>query len=93
MAPAPRNVRSSPFDLIKTLRQMSDVALQRNNFNRIAAQETMKEFVAKDRPFDQFNADTLVRRVEECQGAKLDLDDPRLRGGELRRLERTHCQY
>lgn len=48
-----------------------------------------------DRRFDQFNSDVLARRCLDVYytGAKLDLDDPRLKDGEPRPLEKTHWQY
>jgi hypothetical protein len=85
----------SPRDLIRTLGTMAETALERSQQNKIAARDLMREYLERDRRFDPYDKDRLVRRVEECRscGAKLDLEDPRLKGGEARPLERTHWQY
>ncbi len=82
-------------DMMAALRSMSNVALQRNKYDRIAARETMRGFLEHDRRFDPYDKQTLIRRVEECQysGAKLNLDDPRLKGEPERPLERSYWQY
>ena len=77
-----------PKDLYATLSQMERLSRERTNFDQMAAREKFKEFLERDRRFDDFDKDRLVARVQECRscGATLDLDDPRLKGGEARPL-------
>jgi hypothetical protein len=72
---------NNPRDLAATLSQMQRQALNKCNGNQIEAAEHVKRWVSNDRRFDQFNAERLVTRAEECRttGATLNLeDDPNL---------------
>jgi hypothetical protein len=82
-------------DIIQTLGSMFQEALQRNNQNRVAAREEMTQAIKYDRRLDSYDPAVLARRTEECwySGGKLNLDDPRLKGGEARPLTRDHWQY
>jgi hypothetical protein len=77
-------------DMLRTLGTMATTAVERNFGNRVAARDTLQQFIQTDKRFDGYDAATLARRVEECRscGAKLDLTDPRLRGQPARPLER-----
>ena len=77
-------------DMIRALGTMANTAVERNFGNRVAARETLRQFIQTDKRFDYYDADTLARRVEECRscGAKLDLTDPRLIGRPARPLTR-----
>jgi hypothetical protein len=79
-------------DMMAALATMERLSRERTNFNQLAAKEKLKEFLQSDRRFDQFDKDALVSRVMHCRsnGACLDLDDPRLKGGEARPLERNY---
>ena len=79
-----------PNDLAKTLGEMERTARDRCNFNQVEAREKLKEFIQRDRRFDQYDKDALVSRVMLCRsnGASLDLDDPQLKGQEPRPLDR-----
>jgi hypothetical protein len=79
-------------DKIKALDFMEKLSRERACFNEVAARDKFREFVRQDRRFDEFDADALVRRVQECRRscAVLDLEDPRLRGLEKRPLERSN---
>jgi hypothetical protein len=82
---------NTPKDLCATLSEMETVARQRSNFNQIEARNVMSSWIRNDQRFAAFDSDALAKRVVECKscGASLDLDDPRLRGGEARPLERS----
>jgi hypothetical protein len=72
---------SDSRSLAATLSQMQREALNRCNGNQIEAAENIRRWVANDRRFDQFDANRLVSRAEECRttGATLNLeDDPHL---------------
>jgi hypothetical protein len=77
-------------DMLRTLGTMANTAVDRNFGNKLAARETLKNYIQTDKRFDQYDAATLAKRVEECRscGAKLDLTDPRLMGRPARPLER-----
>jgi hypothetical protein len=77
-------------DMIRALGTMANTAVERNFGNRVAARETLRQFIQTDKRFDPYNATVLAQRVEECRscGAKLDLTDPRLMGRPARLLER-----
>jgi hypothetical protein len=77
-------------DMLRTLGTMANTAMDRAFGNKLAARETLASYIRTDKRFDYYDAPTLARRVEECRscGAKLDLTDPRLRGGEARPLAR-----
>jgi hypothetical protein len=79
-------------DLARTLTEMHKVALERARWDQNEAREVFKQYLSADRRFDQYDKDVLTRRVQECRsnGAVLDLDDPRLKGGEARPLERRY---
>ena len=85
----------SEADLMRTLGTMAETALHKCRQNKVEARDVMQGFIRNDRRFDGYDPAVLARRVEECRsnGAKLDLSDPRLRGGEARPLERNHWQY
>lgn len=71
----------SPKDLAETLSNMQREALNKCHGNRVEAAEHVKRWVSNERRFDQFNAQRLVDRAEECRttGATLNLeDDPQL---------------
>jgi hypothetical protein len=78
-------------DMVSTLANMRRVAVERSNFDQVAAAERLKGYVAQDARFAGYDKDRLVKRVEDCRdtGAVLDLDDPYLRsGGQTRPLDR-----
>lgn len=79
-----------PKDLAATLTHMARVAYERSNCNQVEAKEKFKAFLGNDKRFTAFDPNALAERVWECKsnGAVLDLDDPRLMGGEARPLER-----
>ena len=79
-------------DMMAALATMERLSRERSNFNQTQAKETFKSYLQLDRRFDQFDKDVLVDRVMHCRsrGARLELDDPRLKGGEPRPLERDH---
>ena len=68
---------------------MERTSREKTNFDQVAAREKFKEFLERDRRFDEFDKDRLVARVQECRscGAVLDLEDPRLKGREARPLD------
>jgi hypothetical protein len=82
----------SQRDKISALTEMERLSRVRSNFDQVAARETFKGYLQADRRFDEFDKDALIARVQECRqcGAVLDLDDPRLKGGEARPLERRY---
>ena len=69
---------------------MHKTAIERARWDQNEAKQIFREYLAYDRRFSDYNHDALVNRVQECRsnGAVLDLDDPRLKGGEARPLER-----
>jgi hypothetical protein len=73
----------SERDRLNKLGRMYETAMERNGFNKIAARETMAKWLQMDRHFDGLNSEQLAKRVEECRasGAKLSLDDERLKRG------------
>jgi hypothetical protein len=77
-------------DMLRALGTMANTAIDRSFGNKLAARETLKQFIQTDKRFDYYDAATLARRVEECRscGAKLDLSDPQLMGRPARPLER-----
>jgi hypothetical protein len=77
-------------DMIRALGTMANTAMDRSFGNKLAARETLRQFIQTDKRFDPYDAATLAKRVEECRscGAKLDLSDPRLMGRPARPLER-----
>ena len=79
-------------DLVVTLGEMDRQSRIRTNFDQPAAREKMAGWLSQDRRFDEFDKDKLARRVQECRqsGAVLDLDDPVLKGGEPRPLDRRY---
>ena len=80
----------NPADMTRTLGEMFHAAYNRSNCNQNAAKEKFKEYVRQDKRFSDFDRDRLADRVMECRsnGARLDLDDPYLHGGERRPLSR-----
>jgi hypothetical protein len=77
-----------PRELAITLSQMERAALERSQFNQLAAKDVFRQYVQHDRRFDQYDTDRLIARVQEARscGRTLDLDDPYLRGGPKRPL-------
>jgi hypothetical protein len=75
-------------DKVATLAEMERLSRVRTNFDQISAQQVFKSYLDADRRFDGYDKDQLVQRVQECRsnGAILDLDDPRLKGGPARPL-------
>jgi hypothetical protein len=69
---------------------MHKAAIERCNFNQVEAKQKFREYLAYDGRFRDYDHEALINRVQECRsnGAILDLDDPRLKGGEARPLER-----
>ncbi len=82
--------KDDPRDLAATLTQMHKVALERSRWDQNEAKTKFREFLGNDLRFADYDPDRLISRVMECRsnGAVLDLDDPRLKGGEPRPLER-----
>ena len=80
----------SENDMCRTLSQMHRAAVEKCNFDQVAAREFLRSYVQTDRRFDQYDAARLVQRVEEAMsnGRTMDLtEDPWLRhGGEKRPL-------
>ena len=79
-------------DLVRTLNEMERTARERSHFDQIEARQRLRSYVQADRRFNSYDADALVSRVLECRqcAAVLDLDDPVLRGGERRPLDRSN---
>jgi len=77
-------------DKLVTLGRMADAALERSHLNRLEARNLMASWIKSDRRFDGLDASKLARRIDEarCNGSRVDLTDPRLRGGEPRPLSR-----
>jgi hypothetical protein len=77
-------------DLCLTLSQMHKTAIEKCNFDQIAAKEVIKDYLKMDRRFDDYDPNRLVERIHEAKscGRTMDLfDDPWLRrGGEKRPL-------
>jgi hypothetical protein len=75
-------------DMLRALGTMANTAMDRSFGNKLAARETLAGYIRTDKRFDPYNATVLAQKVEECRscGAKLDLTDPRLRGGAARPL-------
>jgi hypothetical protein len=75
---------------LQTLQEMERLSRIRTNFDQTAALEKFKSYLATDRRFDEYDHDALVKRVQHSlsHGAVIELDDPRLKGGEARPLER-----
>jgi hypothetical protein len=68
-------------DMALTLSEMQRQALNKCNGNQIQATEYVRQWVQQDRRFDQYNAEALVSRAEQCRtsGAVMNLeDDPSL---------------
>lgn len=78
-------------DLCVTLTEMDRRARERCNFNQNDARQKLEGWIKQDRRLDDYDAARLAERVQQCRsnGATLDLDDPRLRGGEARPLEKS----
>ncbi len=79
-------------DKLATLASMAHVALDRSLANQIEAKQRFKEWLSYDKRFDGSDKNALVDRVMLCRsnGAKLELDDPTLRGREKRPLDRSN---
>ena len=79
-------------DLTATLAEMHRVARIKSNFSETDAKEKMRKWIKQDSRFGEFDAAKLADRVNECiqSGATLDLDDPVLKGGEKRPLDRRY---
>lgn len=83
---------NDPRDLARTLGEMERLARDRSNYNQIETKERFREYLQTDRRFDAFDKDALIERVMLCRsnGAVLELDDPVLRGGDRRPLDRSN---
>jgi hypothetical protein len=80
---------NTPRDLALSLGDMQRAALERSQYDQNAAKGVFREYLERDRRFDQYDADRLIDRVQEARscGRTLDLDDPFLqRGGSKRPL-------
>ena len=78
-------------DLCATLSEMENRSRIVTNFDQPAALTKMAAWIKQDRRFDNFDAERLSKRVQEClaSGAVLDMSDPYLKkGGERRPLDR-----
>jgi hypothetical protein len=66
-----------------TLREMVQRSHNANNGNKIEAAKTMQEWIGNDDRFLNYDAEKLVKRIQECggSGAHLDLNDPALMEG------------
>jgi hypothetical protein len=71
-----------------TLARMMETALTRQLGNHIEAKQLVAQWIANDRRFDGIDPYKLAQRADERQsnGARIDLDDPRLRGEPARPL-------
>jgi hypothetical protein len=78
-------------DVPATLTNMHKTAVERCNFDQNEAKQKMREYLAYDGRFRDYDHEALINRVAECRsnGAILDFDDPRLKGQEPRPLERS----
>ena len=75
-------------DVPATLTNMHKTAVERCNFDQNEAKQKMREYLAYDGRFRDYDHEALINRVQECRsnGAILDLDDPVLKGQEPRPL-------
>ena len=73
-----------------TLTNMHKTAIERSHWDQNEAKQKFREYLAYDGRFRDYDHEALIDRVAQCRsnGAVLDLDDPRLKGGEARPLER-----
>jgi hypothetical protein len=80
----------SERDKLQALGAMAVEALEKNFCNRLAARETLAQFISQDARFSGLDATKLAERVDRSRsdGSRVDLTDPRLRGGEARPLAR-----
>ncbi len=78
-------------DLAATLTQMHKVALERARWDQNECKQKMREYLAYDGRFRDFDHDALIDRVALCRsnGAVLDFSDPVLKGQEPRPLDRS----
>ncbi len=83
---------SDERDLCATLTQMHKVAIERARWDQNEAKQILCGYLQSDRRFDAYDHARLAERIQQCRsnGAVLDLDDPRLKGGEARPLERRY---
>ena len=81
---------TDPRDLAATLTNMHKTAIERSHWDQNEAKKVFREYLAYDGRFRDYDHEALIDRVAQCRsnGAVLDLDDPRLKGGEARPLER-----
>ena len=81
---------TDPKDLAASLTQMHKTAIERLHWDQNEAKKVFREYLAYDGRFRDFDHEAPINRVQECRsnGAVLYLDDPRLKGGEARPLER-----
>ena len=79
-------------DLCAALNEMERQSRIKTNFSQSEAKEKMTQWLGQDRRFDTYAKDKLAQRVMECRqsGAVLDLDDPVLKGGSPRPLDRRY---
>ena len=78
-----------PEDMRVTLAEMRRVARSRSNFSEPAANELMRQYLAQDVRFRDYDHGKVINRVNMCvsNGAHFDIADPELRkGGEPRPL-------
>ena len=65
-------------DLARTLSEMHKVALERARWDQNEAKQKMREYLAYDGRFRDYDPDALIDRVMLCRsnGAVLDFSDP-----------------
>jgi hypothetical protein len=85
----------SERDRLRKLGTMYETALERCHGNRIEARETMAKWLPMDRHYDGLDPEQLAKRVEECRnsGARLSLDDERLKSGRNQFITTTGRRY
>ena len=77
---------TSSHDLARWLTTAERHCIERSHFNQTEGLRQLAITIGNDRRFDDFDADTLAKRVCEARqhGRVLDLTDPELRGEQPR---------
>jgi hypothetical protein len=78
-------------DKLEALSAMARISVDKCFGNKIEAAQKMREWLSYDRRFEGYDLGKLVDRTMLCRsnGAKLELDDPELRGLPPRPLSRS----
>jgi hypothetical protein len=78
---------NDPRDMAATLSLMHKEAVVKSNFDQNEAKNRFAQFLFYDKRFDGFDHGRLIERVNEARsnGRTLDLDDPWLQRGGVKR--------